>query len=272
MKTLGLAAAATIALALAACGGGGGTPPATTAGNGGTGGAAMTTGIFDVGYGRFHGTYALLDDGRYFGVHFVGGSVLGGHPYGTLSKTNSIASKDPITWVNFVNDARQVGTLETNALFGRSLIDGALRVAISSNGLGELSTTAGPAKPWGDGSTKTLYDDPIPLATLAGSYQATIRSYGIFLPQAEASAFDIDADGNVSATASGCTFSGTIKQHGRTGIYDLEWVPGGAGCKFVMRQSGIVMPVSMAGNKPSLIFMSNVGDGGQAAVFRALHK
>ncbi len=270
MKTIGFAAA-TMALALSACGGG--APAAGNAGSAGSGTmAGSTTGIFDVGYGRFHGTYALLDDGRFFGVHFVAGDVLGGHPYGTLSKGNSLGAKDPITWVNFINDAQQVGSLESNAQFGRSLLEGGLRVEIRSDGLGELSTTAGPAKTWGDGSARTLYDDAIPLATLAGSYNATVRSYGISLPKADATAFGIDATGNINATATGCTFAGTIRQHGSTGIYDLEWTPGGEGCRFRMRQTGIVMPVSMAGGKPSLILMSNAGDGGQAAVFRALHQ
>ena len=274
MQAIRFSAVAAFSLSLAACGGGGSasaTPPSITSNGGTVTAAASATGIYDVNYGQFRGTYALLDDGRFYGVHFVGGDTLAGHPYGTLTTSNSTTARDPISWANFIDDAQQLGAMEHDARFGRSVSQGTLQVEISS-GMGDFSTSATAPKTWGDGSAKTLYQDAIPLGTLAGSYGAIMRSVGISQPQTAASAFSIDAAGNVSATAGSCNFAGKISQHGSTGVYELQWTASGTGCKFTAPLAGIVMPVSMADNKPSLMFMSHSADAKLTAVFRATHQ
>ncbi len=274
MQAIRTTAAAALSLALFACGGGGSpsSPSTTTATTTTTaaGGTASATGIYDVGYGQFRGIYALLDDGRFYGAHFVGNDVLAGHPYGKLSSANSINNKEPIAWANFIDDVEQVGRMESDPRFGRSASQGKLEVAISS-GMGNFSATVTDAKTWGDGSGKTLYKDAIPLATLAGNYGAFMRSVGISEPRTPASAFVIDAAGNASATVGNCNFTGRISQYGATGVYELQWSISGAGCKFAAPQTGIVMPISMSGGKPVLIFMSHNADSSQTAVFRATH-
>lgn len=278
MQAIRSTAVAATCLALFACGGGGGAAPSGTSANGTTttsttttaGGTASATGIYDVGYGQFRGTYALLDDGRFFGVHFVGNDTLAGHPYGKLSSANSVTNKEPISWANFIDDVAQVGSMENDPRFGRSASQGKLDVALSS-GMGNFSATITDAKTWGDGSAKTLYKDAIPLATLAGSYGGFIRSVGISEPRTQTSGFTIDATGQVSTTAGNCNFAGKISQYGNTGVYELQWTISGAGCKFSAPQTGIVMPISMAGGKPVLIFMSHNADASQTAVFRATH-
>src|SRR4051812_33910577 len=82
---------------LAACGGGGAaTAPASVVLPQSQAGQAQapigTAGVFDVNYGQFSGTYTFLDNGEFYGLHFVSGTVLAGHPHGLLKKQDSLNS------------------------------------------------------------------------------------------------------------------------------------------------------------------------------------
>ena len=246
---------ATLFGALAACAGGAdaGTP-------------IGTAGIFDVNYGKFSGVYTLLDDGRFFGMHFVGGGILAGHPHGPLSGTNSTTSRERIAWANFIDDAGQVGAQEPAGMFGRSFGASTLDVSITGS-MGSFRATSTQQKAWGPSDTHTLYADAIPMAVIAGTYAGVVRSAGISVPQQVVGSLTIGADGALATTAAGCDFAGTITPHGSTGVFDAHVVASGTGCSFTGPLNGIVTPLSFIGSVPKLALQLDTDDNLQTAVF-----
>ena len=252
-----------ISTGLAACGGGGGAAPPIKQEHGDP---FATAGVFDVNYGQFRGTYTMLDNGQFYGMHFVGGSELAGHPHGLLTAANSITALEPIAWANFIDDALQVGQQESAGRFGRTFGSSDLKVAISGS-MGSFSASTGAQKLYGDGSAKTLYGNPIALANLAGGYHGAVRTAGIAMPKETVAAFAIDAAGAVTASAVGCTFSGNMVQHGTTGIFDLQLAAAGAGCKLNPVLKGIVTPLSFVNGIAQLAVQVDSLDNGHSAVF-----
>jgi hypothetical protein len=257
-----LLAAATVLPALPACGG----SSDTAAGTPGADAAASPppVGIFDVDYGQFSGTYAFLADGSFYGVHFVSGSVLAGHPHGRLSAANATTAMEPIAWANFIDDAQMLGAQERSGLFGRSLGADGLAVKISGS-MGVFGTTARAQKTYSATDARTLYDHPLPMATLAGHYAGKLRTVGPGQPQADVSDFAIAADGRFSASAIGCSFSGTIAEHGSTGVFDVQ--AAASGCGFSAPLQGAVVPLGVAGDLPRLAVELDSADNQQTAVF-----
>ena len=261
-----------LTFSLAACGGGGGGTSATTtlpvvvvpvitpSGNLGP------AGVFAVNYGQFTGVYTFLDNGKFYGLHFVSGSTLAGHPHGLLTETNSTTHLEPISWANFIDDQAGVGAQEAGGLFGRTFSGSTLSVGITGS-MGHFSATASTQKTYGDGSAKTLYNDPIPMSTIAGTYGGFIRSVGIDQTRQGASNFVIDAGGAFTVTAVACTFSGTMVQHGTTGVFDVVAQTSGAACRLSPALSGIVTPLSVINNAIQLGVQLNSADNSQTAVF-----
>jgi len=251
--------------ALAACGGGGGsTPPKQPDIVGG--GQFATAGIFDVNYGQFRGTYAFLDNGEFYGLHFVGDSELAGHPRGVLTSANSATNREAIAWANFIDDAQQVGKQEAAGRFGRTFGAADLQVSISGS-MGTFTARTSTRKTWADGSTRTVYADPIALASLAGAYNGQVRTAGIGMPKDAVGAFAIDAGGNITASALACTFTGKMVQHGTTGVFDLQLAAAGPACKLNPALKGVVMPMSFVSGAAQLAVMVNSADKLHSAVF-----
>jgi hypothetical protein len=277
MKTLELAvrlALVTTLASLTACGGGGSsttsdpvaaapavvTPPPVAVPIG-------TAGVFDVNYGQFRGVYTFLDDNSFYGIHLVGGSTLAGHPHGTLSAANSVTARDPIGWANFIDDANEVGAQEPSGVFGRTFNPSSIDVSITGS-MGTFKTTATTQKLQFAGSAKTLYNDPIALSVVAGSYQGIVRTAGINQKQQNVTGFTIDANGAYTVSVVDCIFTGTLVQHGATGIFDTQVKTSGANCKLNPALKGIVTPLSMPSNNlPQLAFQLNSVDNTHTAVF-----
>ena len=267
MKISGLAAIAALMASVPACGGGGSPAPAPAPAPAPTPAAVGTAGVYDVNYaGQFRGVYTLLDDGSFHGVHFVDGEGLAGHPHGLLTAGNSVGTPQPISWANFIDDAAQVGAQEPAGRFGRSFDASGLHV-FTQGSMGSFTATATQQKQYGDGSSKTLYGDPIPMSTLAGTYSGILRTVGIATPEQQVDGFVIDAGGALGVTAAGCTFTGTLARHGATGIFDAPLQAGGAGCRLAAAMSGIVTPLSVVGGKPQLAVQLDSADNAQTAVF-----
>ncbi len=225
-----------------------------------------TAGVYDVFYGQFHGTYTFLDNGEFYGLHFVNGSELAGHPRGLLSAANTVTNRESIAWANFIDDALQVGQQEAAGVFGRTFGASDLKVSITGS-MGTFTASASTAKLYGDGSNKTLYGDPIALTALAGSYHGTIRTAGIAKPKEAIASFAIDATGNVTASAVACTFNGKMIQHGTTGIFDLQLAAAGVGCTLNPVLKGVVTPMSFVGGVAQLAVMVDSLDKMHSAVF-----
>ncbi len=268
MKISGLAAVAALMATVAACGGGSSaSAPAPTPVPAPPPASVGTAGVFYVNYaGQFNGVYTFLDDGNFYGVHFVDGVGLAGHPHGLLSAANSVGAPQPISWANFIDDAGQVGAQEPAGKFGRTFDAAGLHVFIQGS-MGSFSATATAQRPYGDGSSKTLYGDPIPMATLAGTYSGVLRTVGIDTREQPVAGLAIDAGGVVGVTVGACTFTGTLAPHGKTGIFDAPLQTSGSGCGLNAAMSGIVTPLSVIGGKPELAVQLDSADNAQTAVF-----
>ena len=258
---------ASLALAaLTACGGGGGgaatpapisgiVPPAPVTPNTGAG-------VFDVNYGQFRGVYTFLDNGQFYGLHFVGTSELAGQPHGLLSASNSTVAREPIAWANFIDDVLQHGAQESSGSFGRTFGGNGVDVSIHGS-MGTFSAGATGQKVQATGSSKTLYNDPMPLATLAGGYGGAMRSAGLDLPVQDVKGFTLGANGAFAVTSAGCDFSGTLSPHGSTGIFDVAVQVGGSACKLKNTLKGIVTPLGLT----TLALQLDTADDTQSAVF-----
>lgn len=265
MKNLNNFALSSLMLCLVACGGGGGDIdekpeirelPLT-----------MGEGIFDVNYGQFSGTYVFLENGDFYGVHYVQGSDLAGHPRGNLPENNSIANTTSIAWANFIDDNLMHGAQERGPSFGRTFFtEENVDVAINGS-MGSFATTSSAQKPWFSGSTSTLYFDPIPMTSLAGSYNGIMRSVGIQEPKQTVIGLIIDDAGNFLANASNCSYSGTLSPHGSSGVYDAFATAAGNECAMQASLTGVMAPIAYANELPRIALMLNSEDQEYTAVF-----
>jgi hypothetical protein len=251
-------------LMLAACGGGGGAAPAQA--DGGTQlPATGVAGVFDIGYGPFSGIYTLLDNGEFYGMHFVNGTELAGHPHGTLSAANSVTHLDPIAWAIFANDPDMVGHQDSGASFGRSY--GTVLSVKISGPIGTYTAIANAQRGYGDGSARTLYNDALPLSALAGKYQGIMRTVGIGQQLQQVLDFRLDAGGNFSTTVVDCGYTGKLAQHASSGIFDVQVQVSGPRCRMNPALKGIVTPLSYINGVARLAVQLDSADNSQTAVF-----
>lgn len=255
-----------ISSGLAACGGGGGGGGGAAPPQGPVGGTQFATaGIFDVNFGQFRGTYTFLDNGEFYGLHFVN-NELAGHPRGLLTAANTVTAGEPIAWANFIDDAMKVGQQEAAGRFGRTFGATDLKVSIAGS-MGTFTASTSTQKRYGDGSGMTLYASPIALTALAGAYSGVVRTAGIEMVMVAVTSFSIDASGNITASALGCVFTGKMVQHGASGVFDLQLGAAGAACKLNPALKGVVTPLSFANGKAELAVQVNSQDKLHSAVF-----
>ena len=220
-----------------------------------------TAGVYDVDFGAFTGVYTLLDDGRFYGLHFVG-EGLAGHPFGQLSDGDTALTPEPIAWANFIDDARKVGAMETEGVFGRRFTDTEVKFVISGS-MGRFAEGAEGQRPWYPGSAESLYNDPID--SVAGDYSGFARSAGLDLTMEDVTGLAIDDSGHFSVSALGCEIEGDLTRHGDTGIFDVT--AQASGCALQPELDGIVAPLSVVDGVPQLAFELNTLDTTQSAVF-----
>ncbi|MES2128314.1 MAG: hypothetical protein V4463_13685 [Pseudomonadota bacterium] len=259
-------------LLLSACGGGGGTtapaaqtpsgivPPLTPAD------PSKGAGVFDVNYGQFRGVYTFLDNGQFYGLHFVSGNTLAGQPHGFLTSSNSLSNLEAIAWANFIDDVKMVGSQESAGRFGHSFGGSGVNVAIKGS-MGSFTAAASVQKTQASVSSKTLYNDPIPLATLAGTYGGVMRTVGLDRVQEAVVGFTLSASGAFSVSNAGCDFSGKLSPHGSTGIFDVDVKVGGVACQLKNTLKGIVTPLGISAAATSLALQLDTADDAQSAVF-----
>ena len=260
MKIAPAILATTVALALAAC-----TPsaPAPTP----TPAASVapqpvgTAGVYDVDFGPFTGIYTLLDDGRFYGLHYVG-EGLAGHPFGQLSDGDTALTPDAIGWANFIDDARKVGKMEPEGVFGRRFSDADVKFTISGS-MGRFAEGAAGQRPWYPGSAESLYNDPID--SPAGSYSGFVRSAGLELKMEDVTDLVIDESGHFTVSALTCDIEGDLTQYGDTGVFDVTATS--TGCVLQPGLEGIVVPISVVDGVPELAFQLNTADATQSVVF-----
>ena len=148
----------------------------------------------------------------------------------------------------------------------RTFTSAKLQVSISGS-MGDFQANALAQKTWGSGDDHTLWGNPIPMATMAGSYGGRVRSAGLSLPQQTLGVFTIDAGGNFATTVLGCSFAGTLVPHGSTGVFEVAATAIGAACGFRGALTGIVTPMSFVSGVPVLGLQLDTADNTQTAVF-----
>jgi hypothetical protein len=262
MKIAPAILATTVVLALAACSPSAPTEPSTPAPAASVAPQPVgAAGVYDADFGAFTGVYTLLDDGRFYGLHFVG-EGLAGHPFGQLSEGDTALTPEPIAWANFIDDARKVGTMETEGVFGRRFSDADVKFVISGS-MGRFADGAESQRPWYPGSAESLYNDPID--TVAGDYSGFVRSAGLELTMEDVTGLVIDDSGHFTVSALTCQIEGDLTQHGDTGVFDV--VAEASGCDLQPGLEGIVVPISVIDGVPTLAFQLNTADATQSAVF-----
>lgn len=203
-------------------------------------------------------------------MHFVSTSTLAGHPHGHLSDTNSTTKKDHIAWANFVDAANGFGFQEPNGMFGRTLNPTFLSVSIT--GLSAAPTTVFSAnvsaqKTYSNTDTRTLYNNPVSFTDMAGSYTGIMRTVGINMPMQNVTDFSITNTGSFSVTSVNCTFTGTLVQHGSTGVYETQVATSGASCTLANPMKGILLPLSVTNSGMQLALQLDDLNNVQSAVF-----
>jgi hypothetical protein len=262
MKIAPAILASTVVLALAAC-----APTAASSAHDPAPAASVapqpvgTAGVYDVDFGAFTGIYTLLDDGRFYGLHFVG-EGLAGHPFGQLSDGDTALTPEPIAWANFIDDARTVGAMETAGVFGRRFTDAEVKFVISGS-MGRFADGAESQRPWYPGSAESLYNDPID--SMVGAYSGFVRSAGLELTMEDVSGLVIDDTGHFTVSALTCEFEGDLAQYGATGVFTARVTA--SGCDLQSNLEGIVVPLSIVDGVPQLAFELNTVDARQSVVF-----
>lgn len=221
-----------------------------------------TSGVYDLDFGQFTGVYTLLENGEFYGLHFVG-EGLAGHPHGTLGAGNTRDTPEPIAWANFIDDAKKVGAQEAAGTLGRSFDEKGLVVAISGS-MGDFAARATEQKRWMPNTTASIFGTP--LDSLAGDYTGYLRTAGIDQPMSDVDVA-IDDDGAFEVTASGCDFAGMLTQHASTGVFDAVVTTAGTSCAFTAQLSGIAVPLAVDGSAVRLAIQLDTDDDAQSAVF-----
>lgn len=224
--------------------------------------------MYALPYGQFSGIYTFLENGAFYGVHFVSnGTVVAGHPRGKLSGKNAYDNREAIAWANFIDDADQVGAQEPAGTFGRTFTAaGAVKAGIQGS-MGSFTADASAPKAWASDPAISVYNNPIPLASFTGTYEGQVRTAGIGAKQEFPTGFVISADGKFSITASGCAFSGQLAQHGATGVFDATAQTTGAACKLKPTLKGILTPYSFSFDTPRVLLQLDSDDNLQSVVF-----
>lgn len=219
-------------------------------------------------YGQFSGVYTFLENGDFSGVHYVAGAGLAGHPHGHLSSNNSADHLESIAWANFIDDANQVGAQEPSGKFGRTFRVDGLTASISGS-MGSFTTSGGQVKTYIDaaGQAKSIYDNPIPLSTVAGTFSGIMRSAGISMPLQKVTGMVIDAGGRFTYSVANCDFQGVLNPHGSSGVFDVMVQTSGPSCKLNPSIKGIATPLSISGNNLRLALQLDSADNTQSAVF-----
>lgn len=252
---------------LAACGGGGSVTSAQpVAKNPDPITPIGTAGVFDVSYGQFTGVYTFLENGDFYGMHFVSGSTLAGHPHGALTANNSTSALEAISWANFIDDMNQVGAQESDGRFGRTFSPTTVSLSISGS-MGSFTSSSSKQKTYSASDSKSLYKDPLAMSVMAGTYAGMMRTVGANLPKQNVTDFVIDSSGNFTVTAVGCKFAGKLVQHGVTGIFDVQADLSGSNCHLKTPMKGIITPLSVSNNLPQLGVQLDSVDNSHTAVF-----
>ncbi len=228
----------------------------------------LPIGIFPLDYGLFTGVYTFLDNGEFYGIHYVNsGSVLAGHPRGSLSDNNSFSNLESIHWANFIDDARQLGAQEPNGQFGRSY-DGTRLSASIRGSMGSFTADTTGQLTYSGSDTRELYSNPLLLEDLMGSYSGIVRTVGLNRIIENINSFTIDQNGSLSVAAVDCEFSGMITQYQNTGVYNAELNVSGADCEFNSTPLlGILTPLEVSDGQIEIAIQVNSFDETQTAVF-----
>jgi hypothetical protein len=272
-------AAIWLSIALSGCGGGGAsaptpTPaatPAPTPAPTPTPGPFTGEGIYftqtapSSAIGAYSAYVTILDSGRYFSVNSDDhvGLDNGGLEHGTVSgDASTFSSANDKIFIFGQPDAPTLVGL--SGTYGAQSFSTTMVLTLSGGGA-TYHNQGGPAT-YSSQDTTTLYDHPIALSDIAGSY--TGNMYGKLSSgnnsKVAITTFSVDTSGNYNATAGACSLSGAMTQHGNTAVFDLSTTVSGSGCNYAGQMSGIVTPTHWVNGQKDLQFQLFTSDNTKA--------
>ena len=211
--------------------------------------AGITGGIFDETGNGFHNFTTILENGEYFAQeNIVSGQwhgIIHGKYTGNDAAFTNAAEVIYDGYLNGGTGQRQDGG------YGHGSYDGTTLHRTQNVSAAEVYQFVGTRMKYSSTDAKTLYDNPVPLASLAGTYSGNLTSVQVKVGGAypnKASGYNfagltIAADGTFSVAFPGCTYSGTLTPHGSKGVFDLT-VTLPAGCDSAGTMHGIVTPLA----------------------------
>jgi hypothetical protein len=229
-----------------------------------------SAGIYDLRFGSFWGVYIFLDNGQFYGIHFVNPlqPALVGHPRGQLSSKNSNGTPEPIAWANFAGDSKGIGSQHANTLFGRTVGADLLEVTIDLFGRSAYAT-ADHQKSYSSDPAKSLYADTLPFSALTGTYKGYMRTVGFEHMEESIPEVTIHADGTFSTVGAHCKFQGKMVRRGATAVFDAQAEASGDDCFGRGQMTGIVTPLDVKNGVAELAFLLNSLDQQRPAVLLA---
>lgn len=272
MKTLNLISTALISCLLVACGGGGGgghsdtpapsgdTSSPSPPGQGSSSPYAGPQGIFSVPNPIFKPTITFLENGELYAVDLIGGRVAGFF-HGPVEGSSILATSSKLT--------------EYNAMDGGMLQDASLNANYSAPAIsvtltfpfGTFTGSADGQKPYSSADVSSIYDKPIAITDLAGTYNGEMSNVGATMPiYSPISGLALNTDGHFTVTAGGCTFNGIIVNHADKGVFDVSATVNGGGCQLPADMKGLLTPMEYSATTTTLAFQLLSLDARKSAV------
>ncbi|MEI8171206.1 MAG: hypothetical protein WCG50_16160 [Rhodoferax sp.] len=229
-----------VAAVLTACGGGGGTP-GIPPGTGNSGTPLTVNGIYTASAvtKSYTVTYSVLASGENYG--FVSQSGPLGLVHGTATGTGFSIQSINLSCYNFQGSTG--GTLTDGGTLSASF--GASNSITASMGGSSPGSLVAPQAPYSSLDPRSLYNLPLSLVQLAGTYSGTVYSAGASLGYATPfTGLSINSNDTFSVGLGNCQGNGTLTPAASgMGIYGATISISGASCSLAgQTASGIATP------------------------------
>jgi hypothetical protein len=109
----------------------------------------------------------------------------------------------------------------------------------------DVTGSASGPKTYSATDTTVIYDNPVSLTSLAGTYSGFLLKLGKGVPvvlREQFTGMTLAADGNYTVVVGSCSFSGTMAQHGSKAAFDTSATVSGSSCNIAGTHRGIVAP------------------------------
>ncbi len=206
-------------------------------------------------FGAYTEYATVLDNGQFwsFAIDNTYGINYSTMQVGTLTASGSTyASSNTEIYLLGTHQPPVVETLSGVSFSAPTFSD---TVGTSVFGTAYVYNQSGTALTYSATDSHTVYDNPLALSTLAGTYVGS--SYGVTTSAGNViepmTSFSIASDGTYTGVTATCTYAGKLTQHGKTGVFDQTMTGTGSSCAFSGAMQGIMIPIAVS-SSPQLVF------------------